>query len=181
MRNFDRRGATVVEFAVTLPVLLLIVFASIELSRVAMLRHTANHAAYVGTRHAIVPGANATDVIAEAEKHLETIGVKGGVVVVTPSVITEDTSTVSVAVTFPVSANSLVVPEFVSGTIVGKSEMVTERPKAVMSLSLPEPPPLPPPPPATVNPSPASPVVPAPPEPLGPSPPAPPPPPPPVL
>lgn len=145
-KKFDRRGVTVVEFALTLPVLLLVVFGSIELTRVAMLRHTANHAAYVATRNAIVPGADVADVILAAEQHLETVGIRGGSVTVSPSVIVDATTLVDVEVTFPVADNSLIVPEFVSGQIIGRSAMVTERPKGVMSLTLPEPPPDPTPP-----------------------------------
>lgn len=145
LRKSDRRGATAVEFAIASPVLIAFVFGCIEFSRVAMLRHTANHAAYIATRKAIVPGANVADVVNEAEQHLEMIGVRGGVVTVSPSIIVDATEQVDVEVTFPVSDNSLIVPEFVSGQIVGTSAMLTERPKAVMSLNLPEPPPPPPP------------------------------------
>jgi len=151
MKRSDRRGATVVEFAITFPVLLLVVFGSIELTRVAMLRHTANHAAYVGTRRGIIPGADATDVVLAVEQHLRTVGIQGAVVTVSPAIIGDDTTLVDVEVTFPVSENSLVVPEFVSGDIIGNSVMLTERPKAVTALNLPAPPP----PPVIESPSPA--------------------------
>ena len=197
MINSNRHGATVVEFALVLPILLLFVFGGVELSRLAMLRHTANHAAYAATRKAIVPGANVANVIQKAEDHLAMIGISNASVTVNPSVITESTSIVEVEVTFPIADNSLVVPEFVSGTVTGKSAMMTERSKASMSGSLPAPPPPPPPPtpptpptPPAPTPPPVSPVPspvipvpspPSPPPPSTPTPPSPPPPPPPMF
>jgi len=140
----NRRGAASVEFAIAFPVLLMVVFGSVEFSRIAMLRHTANHAAHIAARRAIIPGATSQDVIAAGEKHLQSIGVKGAVINVSPDNITLDTKAVEVTVNFPVSENSLVVPEFVSGHVIGTCAMVTERTKEVR-LELPPPPP----PPAT--------------------------------
>lgn len=185
MLKLHRSGATVVEFALTFPILLVVVFGGIELTRLSMLKHTANHAAQAATRKAIVPGADVANVIAEAEEHLETIGIKGAVVTVDPSAITEATNLVKVNVTFPTSQNSLVVPEFVSGDITGQSAMITERSRGQMSVNLPEPPPPPPPtvpptPPTPPTPQPPAPPLPPPP-PQPPQPPSPPPPPPPRL
>ena len=146
MNRFERRGATVVEFALTLPILLLVVFGGVELTRMSMLRHTANHTAYIAARAGIVPGADVADVITKAERHLQAIGIRNAVVSISPSTILEDTSLVEVSVTFPVAENSLVVPEFVSGNVLGQCAMVTERSKAMMSVNLPAPPPPPPPP-----------------------------------
>lgn len=140
MLGFHRRGATVVEFALTFPILLIVVFGGVELTRFSMLKHTANHAAHAATRKAIIPGADVADVIARAEEHLAAIGIRGGVVTVTPAVITEATNRVQVDVSFPTAENSLVVPEFVSGNVTGQSAMITERSRGQMSMNLPAPP-----------------------------------------
>lgn len=151
MRNNQRRtngtrtGALTVEFAVTLPVIVLLVFGGIELTRVSMLRHTINHAAYEAARDAIVPGADVSEVILAAEEHLATIGVTASVIV-EPSNITDDTAFVEVRVIAPVNGNSLVVPKFISGNLEGKSLLMTERSPMSMSAALPTPPPPPPPP-----------------------------------
>lgn len=163
MPKIHRRGATVVEFALTFPILLIVVFGGVELTRFAMLKHTANHAALSAARKAIVPGADAADVIVRAEEHLNTIGISGAVVSVNPLVITDGTNSIQVDVAFPTAENSLVVPEFVSGMITGQSVMMTERSRDQMSLNLPEPPAPPAPDPEPQGPGPVeepTPVVP---------------------
>ena len=143
-KNHTRRGASAVEFAMVLPVLVLLIFGGIELTRVSMLQHTVDHAAYIAARDAIVPGANVSDVIQTAENHLQTIGVQGATITVTPSEITDSTTEVLVRVVAPVSGNSLVVPNFASSDVIGQARLLTERSPGQMSNSLPEPPPPPP-------------------------------------
>ena len=62
----QRHGAATVEFAVVLPLLVLLVFGSVELTRGLMLRHSADNAAYEAARTAIVPGATAEEAITRA-------------------------------------------------------------------------------------------------------------------
>lgn len=146
----NRTGATAVEFAVALIVLLVLVFGGIEMTRISMLRHTVNHAAYLAAREAMVPGADTSSVEQRAHEHLAAIGVKSGVVTVSPDPIHEDTTSVEVIVTIPVAENSLVIPRYLSGDLVGRSMLMTERSPMEMSSNLPEPPP---PPPTTPPPS----------------------------
>ena len=70
-RARGRRGATLVEFAFVAPVFFLILLASIEFSRLNMMRHTAAHAAYEGARTALVPGATADEVFEHDEFYRE--------------------------------------------------------------------------------------------------------------
>lgn len=140
-RFASRSGAMIVDFAVTIPVLVLIVFAGIELGRGSMLRHTADHAAYVAARKAIIPGATAAETIEAGEDHLERIGIKDVVVSLSPTTITESTNLVEVQVSFPVASNSFVAPAFLTGTVSGRCRLLTERPPMTMSANLPKPPP----------------------------------------
>ena len=55
----SRAGATAVEFAIVAPIFFLIMLASFEFSRLNVIRHTADNAAYEAARHAMVPGATA--------------------------------------------------------------------------------------------------------------------------
>ncbi len=71
-----RRGATLVEFAVTLPIVFLLFFGMIELSRLFMLQHSADTAAYEGARNAIVPGAKPQDAVLAASELLRAAGIK---------------------------------------------------------------------------------------------------------
>ncbi len=100
--NTNRRGAATVEFALVCTILFLVVFAGVELSRLSMLRHTADLAA----RDAIVPGADADLIQATAENHLATIGVVSATVTVSPADITEETEEVEVTVTIPTASKA---------------------------------------------------------------------------
>ncbi len=104
--NTNRRGAATVEFALVCTILFLVVFAGVELSRLSMLRHTADHAAYLAARDAIVPGADADLIQGTAENHLPTIGVVSATVTVSPADITEETEEVEVTVTIPTASKA---------------------------------------------------------------------------
>ncbi len=100
------------EFAICAPVLFLFTFASLEFARVNMIRQTVENSVYEGCRRGIVPGATASDVITAAQFVLDATLVADTNVTVTPSVITEDTTNVTVAVSVPINANSWVAPLF---------------------------------------------------------------------
>ncbi len=57
-RHPNRRGVAAVEFAVCLPVLVLLVFGSIEASSFIFLKQSLNVAAYEGIREAVRSGSN---------------------------------------------------------------------------------------------------------------------------
>ena len=56
-----RRGATVVEFSLVLPILFTILFGMIEFTRLSNIRHAADNAAYQAARAVVVPGASSAD------------------------------------------------------------------------------------------------------------------------
>src|SRR5688572_28302526 len=107
-----RRATTTVEFAVTLPLVLLLFFGSIEFGRVNMLRHSAAQAAYEGARRGIVPGATADDVKTAAGQILDSTFASSYTVTVTPSTITRNTTEVTVNISLPLADNSWVVPRY---------------------------------------------------------------------
>lgn len=174
-RSTPRRGAAAVEFAAALSVLVLLIFGGIELTRVTMIRHSIDHAAYLAARDAIVPGATSAAVLQRAQKHLDVVGIKNAVVTLNPATIDESTSMVEVRVTAPMADNSFGVPQYVGGDLVGRARLMTERSPIQMAANLPAPPPPPPPP----TPPPTSPPPTQTPPPMTPGPPSPPPPPPP--
>ena len=112
MMRGKRWGATTVEFAICCPILFLFTFASLEFSRVNMIRQTVENSVYEGCRRGIVPGATVADVTAAAQAVLNTISASGAQIAVTPEVITEDSTEVSVSVVVPINANSWVAPLF---------------------------------------------------------------------
>ena len=102
----NRRGASAVEFALTLPALLMILFASYEFSRANMMLHTAEAAAYEGARVGIIPGATANEVRQAAQDVLGTAGIRNSQIVVVPANLDTDTETVSVTISFEYGDNS---------------------------------------------------------------------------
>lgn len=106
----QRRGVAAVEFAVCLPVLVLVIIGSIEACTMVFLKESLTVAAYEGSRAALKPGASAEDVIARCEEVLAERSVEGGAVDVSPSNIgsTAAGATVQVSVTAPCEPNGVV-------------------------------------------------------------------------
>jgi Flp pilus assembly protein TadG len=123
-----RRGATLVEFAVTVPVFFLFLLAAFEFGWMNVLRHTADNAAYEAARTVIVPGATAAEATTKAANLLNIVGARDAQVTITPSVLTPDTDQVTVNITIPMNRNGLVVPRFTGvKSIQTSSTLRTER------------------------------------------------------
>lgn len=101
----DRAGSVTVEFALTLPLALMLTFAMCEFGRANMLRNTAENAAYEGARAGIIPGSTVAKSKKEAKEVLDILGVTGATIVVSPSIITNSTPEVTVTVTVPLARN----------------------------------------------------------------------------
>jgi Flp pilus assembly protein TadG len=131
-RARDRHGATLVEFAFVAPVFFLILLASIEFSRLNVMRHTAAHAAYEAARTALVPGATADEAIAAANTLLGIVGTRGATVTVDPAVLTDETAEVTVDIDIPFNRNALLVPRFSKNrSLTASSTLRTERVRSV--------------------------------------------------
>lgn len=127
-RRLPRRGAAMVEFALTAPIFFLFLLASFEFGRLNVIRHTADHAAYEAARTAMVPGATADDAKNKAKNLLNVVGTRSADVTVTPSVLGPNTDEVTVQIAIPMSKNGLIVPRFTSATtITAESTLRTER------------------------------------------------------
>jgi Flp pilus assembly protein TadG len=125
--NRTRSGLTVVEMALTLPVLFAILFASYELSRANLLRHAARAAAYEGARVGILPGANSNKVKAAVRFSLASIGVRGAKIAVTPNDLKSRTATVRVDVKIEARKNFFFAPFFFrDSNFVGDCELSRE-------------------------------------------------------
>lgn len=134
-----RFGAALVEFAVVLPVILLVFATMIEVSRLILLQHSVDTAAYEGARNAMVPGATSSEARSSAMALINSAGLKGAVVQVTPEDITEETPLVTVRVEVPVQSNAWVTPKWLaSGNIASEVTLVCERPPVVQLTGIPE-------------------------------------------
>ncbi len=128
-----RRATAVVEMAVVMPIVFIICFGLIEISRLLMLQHTADAAAYEAAREGMVPGATANEAIAAANVLLNADGLKGTSVTVSPDVITESTPVLTVSVSIPVSQNSwLNFFSLGSSTITSEISLYCERPPVAL-------------------------------------------------
>lgn len=124
----DRRGVTVVEFAIVAPVFFLVVLAMFEFSWLNVVRHTADNAAYEAARRAIVPGATASEATDEASRILRAIGTRGARISIDPPTITLQTREVTVAIDIPMRENTLTLPRFTNSVLMhAESTLRTER------------------------------------------------------
>ena len=123
----NRRGASTVEFAMTLPVLLLLMFGGYELSRANMIMHTCEAAAYEGARVGIVPGVSSTEVQDVTNAVLSTVGVKNAGVSVQPSDLSVPTDTVAVTVQVSFAENSLLAPLFMGTSTFNRTCTLTRE------------------------------------------------------
>ncbi|MCA8998187.1 MAG: pilus assembly protein [Planctomycetaceae bacterium] len=122
-----RRGVVTVEFALTMPVALLLAFALVEFARVNMIRNTMDNAAYEGARAAIIPGGTAARSETAALAVLNAIGVSGASVNVDPPIIDDTTPDVEVTVTVPLGQNMWIVPTYFVSRDMTKSCKLTRE------------------------------------------------------
>lgn len=109
----DRRGATIVEFALVAPIFLLLIFICFEFCRVNMIRNLVQDAAYFAARHAMVPGATEQEAVDEANRILGLMNTRDAAIVINGgNGLDDDSETVSVSITVPMDKNSLIVPKF---------------------------------------------------------------------
>ena len=124
----SRRGATVVEFAITAPVFFLFLLAAFEFGWFNVMRHTADNAAYEAARHAMVPGATAAEARNKANSILNVVGTRGANVRVTPATVTPETDEITVTIDVPMNRNALILPRFMRNTTIqAASTLRTER------------------------------------------------------
>ena len=122
-----RSGATIVEVAVCLPVLIMLLFAGYEFGRATMLRHASESAAYEGARTGMVPGANKRKVNDAVREMLSSMGVSDAEVIVTPAVIKQDTESVKVVVRIPMKSNTVLMSLFTQKVVFeGQCELTRE-------------------------------------------------------
>lgn len=123
-----RRGATVVEFALTAPLFIIFLLAAFEFGWMNVVRHTVDNAAYEAARAAIVPGATVAEAKAKANSLLNIIGTRDAVVTITPNPLTVNADSVTVKIQVPMNKNGLIVPRFSKKSVLESSATLqTER------------------------------------------------------
>ena len=124
-----RRGAAAVECAFCIPIVLLIMFATLEICSGLFLKEAVTVAAYEGARVGVRRRATKTDVEAQVNSVLTARSITGATITVAP----DDFSTLSaldpitVTVSAPTTGNSLYIFDFLADRdVIGEVSMVRE-------------------------------------------------------
>lgn len=107
-----RRGVTAVEFALTVPLLFLLIFGAYELSRANMMKHTTEAACYEGARLGIITGAQAADCEAACRDMLATAGIGEAEIQIEPADLSTRSDLINVTITVDYAKNSTFAPFF---------------------------------------------------------------------
>jgi Flp pilus assembly protein TadG len=102
LRN-KRRGAAAVEFAIVLPVFVILVFGMIEYGRMVMVQQVITNASREGARSAVLDGATTSSVQSAVGTYLTNAQISGGSTAVNPSpssAASGDPITVTVSIPF---------------------------------------------------------------------------------
>ncbi len=106
----QRRGAATVELAMVLPVMMLLVFGTLEICQRLMIRQTAAVAAYETARLAARRTTTAAQATARGQSLMSDRGISGGTVQITPNNLTllPTGGELTVTVLIPVAGNTTV-------------------------------------------------------------------------
>ncbi|MEZ6126071.1 MAG: TadE/TadG family type IV pilus assembly protein [Planctomycetaceae bacterium] len=109
-RPHRRKGVAAAEFAVSLPILLVLMIGTIEACSMIYLKQTLSVAAYESIRASVVPNSSVASVQDAANAILTSRGVSGSTVVVSPADYATQPagSWITVTVSAPGSANSVI-------------------------------------------------------------------------
>ncbi len=138
-KSCRRRAATLVEFAMVLPIILSLFAAMIQLSRMMLLQHTVDTAAYEGARHAMVPGATVAEARDVTEQLLRDAGLVSYEIEIQPDELTEASALITVSVTAPMDANAWIrgMPMF-DIDVASDVTLMCERPPVIKISALAE-------------------------------------------
>jgi Flp pilus assembly protein TadG len=121
--RMKRRGAAAVEFAIVLPVFVILVFGMIEYGRMVMVQQVITNASREGARTAVLDGATTTSVQAAVTSYLTDAKISGGTANVNPSPASAGSGDpITVTVNIPFSAVSwLPSPMYLGGKTLSAS------------------------------------------------------------
>ena len=128
-RTNSRRGAAAVEFAVCLPVVLLVVFGSIQAASMLFLRQATIQAAYEGVKVAISDDGTDDGVREAAQLVLDGRQLTGVIIDIQPSNVDslEPGTVIDVVVSAPSDENTLFPFGLFTGTIVSANAVMVKE------------------------------------------------------
>lgn len=123
----NRSGAVTVEFAMTAPILFLLLMGALELGHANMVLNTTEAACYEGSRVGILPGATSAECIAATERMLQIGKIRDATVTVTPANLSTQSEFVTIQVVVPYRANAITVPVFTRGLTIQRQCRLTRE------------------------------------------------------
>jgi Flp pilus assembly protein TadG len=124
-----RRGVAATEFAVTLPIIMLMILAMIESCSMIFLKQSLTVASYEGIRTALIENAAGDDVRLTCQQVLDDRRIQGGTITIQPADFESlaPGEYVQVTVTAPADLNSVIPGNFFRGrTLTGTATMMKE-------------------------------------------------------
>lgn len=123
----SRRGAAAVEFAIVVPVFLVMVVAILEFGRLVMVQQIITTASREGARTAILEGSTATDVQSTVNAYLANSSVNQATIEISPSSLSSaspgDPITVTISTNFA-DASWLPAPWFAGNAVLTASTLM---------------------------------------------------------
>lgn len=128
-RSNDRQGVAATEFAVCLPILVLLLLGMIESCSMIFLKQSLACAAYEGAHTAVMPGASAADVQRTCEAILADRRVQGAVVDVTPANLdrVDEGEYMQISVSAPTDRNSFLPGRFFQGQTLSSTAVMMKE------------------------------------------------------
>lgn len=100
-------GAAAVEFAVVSPLLVMLTFGMIEISRVVMVKQLLINASREGARLAVLPTANEQQVMSQVQGDLSAALISGATITLSPQSLSSAPAGTPVTVSIAVSASTV--------------------------------------------------------------------------
>lgn len=128
-RGRERHGVAATEFAVCLPLIVMLLLGTLEASTMIFLKQTLSIAAYEGVRTAVTAGSQESDVLDSCNRILEQRSVADASVSVSPGPLASQPiqAWITVQVSAPASSNSVLQGLFMSGsTVTAQASMMKE-------------------------------------------------------
>ena len=130
-----RRGAATVEFAFCIPVLLTVIFAVIEFSRLLQIQHAAREAALEGARTGMTLDGTTSTAQSKATSVLAATGITNATVAVTDTAtgnaLTYTSPSVSATVSVDPSGSSWFIKFLTAGNLITASVVLDREVKAI--------------------------------------------------
>jgi Flp pilus assembly protein TadG len=129
-----RHGATTVELAFCIPILLTIILGIMEFSRGLQIQQTLRQAAFEGARAGIELDASTADVTSAVNAITASVSVKNPTITIVPNPLTNTSPTVSVTVSTAPATNGWFLRFFNSNSVISATITLNRE---VQSISVP--------------------------------------------